>query len=47
MIELEVADNIYLMVQEFERRAGVQPITMRNNIRIQANIPDDKIESRY
>lgn len=44
---LEVADNLYLMVERFRQIAGEDPIIMMDNVRIQANIPDDCIESRY
>lgn len=46
-MEIEVADNLYLMVQKFMEVTGETPKIMMDNIGIQANIPDDYIDSRY
>lgn len=42
-----MADNLYKMVEVFQKKTGVQPHIMMDNIRIQKNIPDDIIVSRY
>lgn len=44
---MEVADNLYLMVKKFREKTGTTPKIMMDNIAIQANIPDDRIDSRY
>ena len=46
-VELETADNLALIVEAFRDAAGEDPILVMDNIKIQANIPDDWIESRY
>lgn len=46
-VELETADNLYLIVKAFRHATGEDPILVMDNIKIQANIPDDWIESRY
>lgn len=42
-----MADNLYKMVEVFQKQTGVQPHIMMDNIRIQKNIRDDLIVSRY
>lgn len=44
---LEIADNLYKMVKRFRKLTGEDPIIMMDNVKIQANIPDTTIESRY
>lgn len=44
---MEVQDNLFKMVQVFKKKAGCMPKIMMDNIAIQANIPDDRIDSRY
>lgn len=46
-MQLEIADNLYLIVKEFREVTGEDPILIMDNIKIQAQIPDDFIESRY
>lgn len=46
-VTLEVADNLYLMVKHFQEITGEDPIIMMDNVKIQANIPNTTIESRY
>lgn len=46
-VEAETADNLYLIYQAFKARTDDEPIFQMDNIRIQANIPDDRIDSRY
>lgn len=46
-VTLEVADNLHLMVDRFRQITGENPIIMMDNVKIQAKIPDERIESRY
>lgn len=47
-VELEVQDNLYLVLQQFQlKAAGQQPRLVLDNIRIQANVSDEQINSRY
>lgn len=46
-VTLEIADNLYKMVEHFRAKTGEDPIIMMDNVKIQAGIPDNKIESRY
>jgi hypothetical protein len=46
-VQEEIADNLYLIIQAFREATGEDPILVMDNIRIQAQIPDDLIESRY
>lgn len=47
-VEQEVHDNLYLLLKKFEEKTGgQQPRLVLDNIRIQANVPDEQIDSRY
>lgn len=47
-VEQEVHDNLYLLLKKFEEKTGAQqPRLVLDNIRIQANVPDEQIDSRY
>lgn len=46
-VEAETADNLYLIHQAFKAKTDDEPVFQMDNIRIQANIPDDRIDSRY
>lgn len=46
-VQEEIADNLYLIIQAFREATGEDPILVMDNIRIQAQIPDDWIECRY
>lgn len=46
-VTVEVADNLWKMCHWFYQHTGEWPIVMMDNIKIQANIPDRVIESRY
>jgi hypothetical protein len=46
-VEAEIADNLHFVVEGFRQKTGCDPIIVMDNIKIQANIPDDWIDSRY
>lgn len=46
-VQEETCDNLYLIVKAFREATGEEPILVMDNIRIQANIPDDGFDSRY
>ena len=46
-MELESTDNLYLICDEFMKTTGECPMIQMDNIRIQANIPDEWFVSRY
>lgn len=46
-VEEEIADNLYLLVKRFINIAEEYPILVMDNIKIQANIEDDYVMSRY
>lgn len=44
----EVEDNLFKVLQKYQARApGQQPRLVLDNIRVQANVADDQISSRY
>jgi hypothetical protein len=46
-VTAEVADNLVLMIDKFKEATNEYPILMLDDMKIQANIPDRRIESRY
>lgn len=46
-VQDETADNVVLAVRHFKLMTGVSPILVLDNIKIQANIPDLVVASRY
>lgn len=46
-VQQEIEDNLYLIVEKFRQATGEDPILIMDNIRIQAQVPDDMIDSRY
>lgn len=46
-VQEETCDNLFLIVEAFREATGEEPILIMDNIRIQANIPDDGFDSRY
>lgn len=47
-VQLEVEDNLFLLVTHFHRKTGgLYPVLVLDNIRIQDNVADDVLDSRY
>lgn len=46
-MEAETEDNVVLALRHVKRVTGVSPILVLDNIKIQANIPDLVVRSRY
>lgn len=46
-MEAETEDNVVLALRHFKRVTGASPILVLDNIKIQANIPDLLVRSRY
>lgn len=46
-MQQEIEDNLCKIVEEFRAKTGEDPILIMDNIRIQAQVPDDLIDSRY
>lgn len=46
-VQEEITDNFYVIIQAVREATGEDPILVMDNIRIQAQIPDDWIEFRY